>query len=177
MRILVTGYGPFAGVPVNVTETLARRCGHPHAVLEVSYEAVDAFLDALDPNSFDALLALGHDKNASKVKIETLGRNQTGREDNRGFVPGGAIAPESPGDLPATLWRGPLLEESDAWTISDDAGNFLCNYILYRGLQKFPDKRVGFLHMPPETAVPIEKQLEILQEIVSLLQEAPAQKG
>jgi hypothetical protein len=58
MRILVTGFGPFLKHAENPSEVLARECGHPHEILEVSYATVEEFLGRLDPITFDALLML-----------------------------------------------------------------------------------------------------------------------
>ena len=49
-------------------------------------------------------------------------------------------------------------------------GVYLCNYIFFRALQAFPDKRVGFLHVPPVNAVPIEEQHRMLARVVAELQ-------
>jgi len=170
-RILVTGFGPFEDVTENVTEAVAPALGYPFRILDVAFRAVDEFLESLDPGSFDVLLALGHDKRAEKVRIETVGRNRIGeRPDVRGEVHGpGPIDPRGPNQIAASLWRAPeLLQETDRWVPSTDAGGYLCGYMLYRSLQAFPDKLVGFLHLPPAVAVGVTMQVDRIKEILSL---------
>jgi len=164
-RWLVTGYGPFGGVPHNHTGGLALSLGQRAAVLEVSYAAVDAFLDRLDPDTFDAWLALGHDMRATNVKLETLGRNTKGRPDVRG-VPGGGdeIEPGGPSTCASLLLCG--CNPGREYDVSDNAGDYLCNYVLFRGQRRFPTKPVGFLHLPPPEVLPLVTQH---QQIASLM--------
>lgn len=153
----MTGYGPFPGVPANHTGTLALSLGSRAAVLEVSYAAVDAFLDRLDPDSFDAWLALGRDMRATGLRVETLGRNKKGREDVRGVAGSdNKIDIAGPDQVNASLFDN-LGFEPD-WMKSDDAGDYLCNYVLYRAQLLFPQKRIGFLHLPPVNVMPMREQ-------------------
>lgn len=166
IRWLVTGYGPFAGVPYNHTGGLALSLGTRAAVLEVSYAAVDAFLERLDPDTFDAWLALGHDMRATKVKLETVGRNTKGRPDVRGVSGGGeAIEPGGPPTCVSRLLSG--CNPGPEYDVSDNAGDYLCNYVLFRAQRRFPPKPVGFLHLPPPDVLPLATQR---QQITSLLQ-------
>ena len=73
--------------------------------------------------------------------------------------------------LASTLWTPELLGESDFRRPSVDPGGYLCNYVLYRALQRFPDKRIGFLHVPKFDHVPFETQLAELQAIICELQD------
>ena len=57
--ILVTGFGSFGEVIENPSAALAASSGCSYEVLEVSFEAVDQFLERLDRGSFDKLLLLG----------------------------------------------------------------------------------------------------------------------
>jgi pyrrolidone-carboxylate peptidase len=51
---------------------------------------------------------------------------------------------------------------------STDAGGYLCGYMLYRALQAFPDKAVGFLHLPPPDQKAPQAQADSIKEILSL---------
>lgn len=172
MRLLVTAYGPFEQVTENVTGLVAPLLGHPFEILEVSYTAVDAFLESLDPNTFDALLCLGHDPSGESVRIETVGRNQIcDRPDVLGSVQGpGPIDPRGPNCIASTLWQNPelLVESENRWP-STTAGGYLCNYILYQALRKFPEKPIGFLHLPPKERMPVEEQASEITEILGLV--------
>lgn len=172
-RILVTGYGPFEEVDENVSQSLAEACGLNYEVLEVSYAAVESFLANVERDSFDALLAMGHGPSETRIRVESVGRNTIcARPDVRGSVQGpGPIDPTAPAQLGATLWRHPaFFEDTEDWYPGTDPGGYLCNYILFRALQEFPEKRVGFLHLPPPEAIPLERQLAALHRMVTLLE-------
>lgn len=171
MRWLITGYGPFEDITDNVSAIVARSSGHRYEILEVSYQAVDDFIAGLDEASFDGWIALGHAQNATKIRIEGLGRNVIGpRPDVRGEGRlNTAIREDGPATIPATVWtHSALQEENEDWIPADDAGGYLCNYVLYRALESFPLKRIGFLHLPPPEIMPVERQVAALERILVL---------
>lgn len=167
MRWLVTGYGPFEDVVDNVSARVAAGLGGTFEILEVSYAAVDEFISGLDPASFDAWLALGHAKSETRLRVETLGRNEICmRPDVRGEGRLGTPIRDGASNLRATLWDGIDLEGGD-WFLSDNAGGYLCNYVLYRGLETFPDRLVGFIHLPPAEAMTVEDQISGVRALMA----------
>jgi Pyrrolidone-carboxylate peptidase (N-terminal pyroglutamyl peptidase) len=176
--VLVTGFGPFQGFTANPSETLAKAAGHHHAVLEVSYDAVDDFFNRLDPDSFDVLLMLGLHGSTTVMRLEVLAHNWIGStRDVRGEAPTGFVQ-DGPPILAGTLWRSlPLdhLLEKEPLCLSYHPGSYLCNYIYYRALCLFPEKRVGFLHVPEEKALPLRRQTRALSALLDLVnQPVPA---
>ncbi len=167
MSLLVTGFGPFLGHGENPSGVLATGCGERFCVLEVSYLGVDSFLDALDPSGFDSWLALGLAAKASSMLFETVGANRIGDvADVLGEVHGpGVIDPTGPPLLAATLWHGVLFEGEEVKP-SVNAGDYLCNYLLYRALRRFPDKRIGFMHVPPFSVLSLERQTSALRDVI-----------
>jgi pyroglutamyl-peptidase len=169
-RTLVTGFLAFEGFDVNPSALLAERCGRRFELIEVSYVAVDAFLDRLDPDSFDRWLMLGVAGKSSRMRTENFGRNVIGaRSDVRGNASVGEIEPGGPAQIAGTMWNSPAFAiESSVRRPSDDAGDYLCNYIYYRGLRKFggAGKQIGFLHVPPLERIPLDAQLADLQTIL-----------
>jgi pyroglutamyl-peptidase len=157
MRLLVTGFGPFLDHTANPSQALAESCGAPFVVLEVSYRSVIGFIESLDASSFDALLSIGLADKAEAAQFETVGRNFVGATpDVRGEVFGpGVIDPTGPPAIASTLWHG--LDTSEA-VPSADAGGYLCNYLLYLALRRFPQRRVGFLHVPPFEVMHADRQ-------------------
>ncbi|MCH7904975.1 MAG: hypothetical protein IH944_10475 [Armatimonadetes bacterium] len=169
--LLVTGFGPYPGHDENPSQRLAESCGCRFEILEVSFRAVDEFLESLDPSSFDLWLAIGVVGKGETMLVETVGHNRIGKTpDARGEIHGpGKIDPAGHAMLASTLWSPELLGENDVRKPSTDPGGYLCNYVLYRALQRFPDKRIGFLHVPKFEHIPFDVQLEELQAMVEEL--------
>ena len=173
--ILVTAFGPFKEVVENPSAVLAAGSGLNHVVLEVSYAAVDRFLEELAADSFELLLLTGVAMGRDRLTPEFYGRNFNGKTpDVSGEARFGLIDETGPLLLPSTLWKPEIVAE---WTLaypvqaSLNAGNYLCNYITYRALEKFPGKKIGFLHVPDPEKLPIEQQAEVLSVIVRSLGE------
>lgn len=178
--IVITGFGPFGSVEDNPSAWLAERSGRPHRVMEVAFEAVEETLRDLESVSFEALLLLGVALGSPVLRIETVARNRIGSmPDVRGVVGGpGPIDPFGPPQLGATLWRDPIFYvENGRWAPSVDAGDYLCNYAFYRARQRFPDRGVGFLHVPSADDMALSLQLETLQEILAILDQGSAAVG
>ena len=169
MRVLTTGFGPFLSVTENPSGWLVQRCGAPYEVLTVSYAPVDAFLQALDPASFDALVMVGVHGRARKMRLESVARNVVGKTaDVTGVVRGpGVIDADGPTRIKTTLWQDAWWPEAAReFTLTDDAGGYLCNYIFYRASQRFPEKQVGFVHVPPWKNMAQERQLTAFKQLL-----------
>ncbi|MCW5943038.1 MAG: tRNA (adenosine(37)-N6)-threonylcarbamoyltransferase complex ATPase subunit type 1 TsaE [Fimbriimonadaceae bacterium] len=170
-RTIVTGFGPFGGVARNPSAWLAERSGRPHRVLEVSFCAVDAFLADLDPDSFDRLLMLGlaAGETDPRLRLESRAVNRVGKTpDVAGVVAGpGPIDPFAPPQRRANLFIDRLAMDTERWRVSVDAGDYLCNYALFRALGAFPDRRIGFVHVPPEATWPLDNQLAAFSELLT----------
>src|SRR5688572_6113568 len=173
-RTLVTGFLEFGGFRVNPSALLAQSCGRRFELLEVSYAAVDSFLEGLDStrHSFDRLVMLGLRGDGTTINCEQVARNHVGdTPDVRGVVRGPApIEPGAPGLLRTTLF-GPLAFDAHL-SVSDDAGCYLCNYIYYRALRRFPGRRVGFVHVPPLETFPFDAQQACLARLLHALEAA-----
>lgn len=161
MSLLITGFGPFPGVADNPSGRLARELGG--TVLETRYRFVDAWFAATARP--DGLLMLGVDASATELRLETVARNWTGHTpDAEGIVAPGTIDPSAPPMLAATLWPAEALVR---YTVSVDAGSYLCNYSFFRALRTWPDARIGFVHIPPSgvTSADIRELLELAGDI------------
>jgi pyroglutamyl-peptidase len=174
----VTGFLAFEGFAINPSALLAESSGRPFQLLEVSYDAVDEFIAQLDPRRFDRLIMLGVAGKSSRLRLEQVARNRIGpRPDVRGFAPCSsgivAIAPDGPDLLPGTLWHryAALLTETPHRRPSEDAGQYLCNYIYYRALERFGTTHaVAFLHVPPLDRVDLPTQQLVLREILEAVE-------
>lgn len=175
MNVLVTGFGPFLSHGENPSAILAAGSGRPNDTIEVSYRAADEFIENLDPASFDAWLMIGLAAKAEKMRLETVARNRIGTTpDVRGEVHGpGPISPQKPPQLAANLWTGvALVAEDEAFELSVDAGDYLCNYLLFRAIERFPDKKLGFLHVPPFEQMSLPTAQAALERILAEVERA-----
>ena len=173
-RTLVTGFGPFGAIKENPSAKLAEGCGRPFRILEVALEASEDLLATLDPSTFDRLLLIGVAAGRKHVTPEVYGRNQIGRvKDVQGIDRFGPIDPQGALLLPSTLWTTEVLGElllDPHFHVSFDAGSYLCNFITYRALTRFPEKAVGFLHVPKPEDMPLPVQAEALQKVLAALE-------
>lgn len=170
-RTLVTGFGPFPGVEDNPSAALARESGEGHRILEVSYEAAEAFVRDVDAGSFDRLLLIGVAASRDHLSLELFARNGCGRApDVTGCVRAGRILDDSPLLLPTTLFEpeasAQIIAGEPRLRFSLDAGGYLCNFIYYRCLAAFPSKRIGFLHVPPPDRIGIEEQSSLVRRVL-----------
>ncbi|MAY63769.1 MAG: peptidase C15 [Rhizobiales bacterium] len=169
-RVLITGFGPFPGAPVNPTEALVRRLGTERgnlsafcdirtAVLPVEYAAVPDLLAELGRHhSPDIAIHFGLSAEAEGFTLERLARNEiaAGKPDNAGGQPGSSRIVEGGQGRPASLPLGEIsarLEEAGLpWSWSDDAGGYLCNYVFYLSCSPhftgLSAPMSGFVHVP-----------------------------
>jgi pyroglutamyl-peptidase len=169
-RILVTGFTPFPGAPVNPTERLIQSLrAHPQwleklgeialEVLPVEYASVPALLEAAGRDfAPDIAVHFGLSARASGFTLERLARNANAvaRVDNAGALPPPAIF-DGEADLPSTLPLEAMAAALEgqglpvAW--SDDAGGYLCNYTFYLACSPrfagYSPAMAGFIHVPP----------------------------
>jgi len=165
--ILVTGFGPFPGAPVNPTESLMQTLARDHLprakivthVFRTSYATVDQELPTLLTRCRpDALLMFGLAAATPHIRIETWARNSIAPlTDAAGQIPDlRVIAPgrASRFAMP-TLSRSLLAAARRARVpaaISTDAGDYLCNYLCWQAAVAVRQRRgprlAAFIHVP-----------------------------
>lgn len=170
-RVLVTGFSVFPGAPLNPTEHLvplieARRgdyaglCHLTTEVYPVDYQGLPARLEAACINGSPHIaIHFGLSAKAQGITLERLARNAygVGRPDNVGYAPEAAHIRASgehyPSTLPFDAIYGALKEANIPASLSDDAGDYLCNYLFYLSRSKlcpgFEPALSGFIHVPP----------------------------
>jgi pyroglutamyl-peptidase len=174
--ILVTGFGPFPGAPFNPTGSLAtrlKRLRRP-ALAEVtvvthvfptSYAAVDRDLPGLIArHKPDVLLMFGLAARTHALRIETRARNALALMPDAagGSLPRASIAHGCAATLPLPAPGQHLLAAARRTRLpvrlSHDAGKYLCNYLIWRGIEAAGNaggpRLVAFVHVPavPRTA-------------------------
>ncbi len=172
--ILLTGFGPFPGVPDNATARLIPRLAKAARELFPVYDVVAEILPTewvAAPQKLAELLArpgmalalhFGVSKHAEGFRIELVGRNQRkATADAAGHLPAGqCVIEDGPSELSCTLPADRILERLSQLGVpartSSDAGGFLCNALLYHSLAAADalgqPHLVGFVHLPVELA-------------------------
>ena len=167
MRVVIAGFGPFAGAPMNpsgrLAVALARRRRPALAGIEITshvfataYNAVDRDLPKLLARRPDVLLIFGLAGRRREVCIEARARNKrsilfpdvSGRCPERAVIELGQRA--LTGNAPFPRLLNALRQNALPARLSRDAGAYLCNYAYWRALQGVHDGRplVQFVHIP-----------------------------
>jgi pyroglutamyl-peptidase len=167
--VLITGFGPFPGVPVNATmrlvpelaEAATRAFAGAHiaaAVLETEWLAAPRRLDGLLAETMPGLvLHFGVSSRARGFEVESRAHNACiPSPDASGAPPPGPCVREGgaeylPASLPVPLIVARLRRLGIPAFVSRDAGGYLCNATLYHSLmcaRAMPGRRVGFIHIP-----------------------------
>jgi pyroglutamyl-peptidase len=178
MKVLLTGFGPFPGTPLNPTGPLVaqlvrrrrprltriERFGH---VFTTSYAAVDNDLRALIArHQPDVILMFGLAGRTPHLRIETRSLNAANllfsdaagrRAEGRRIRAGGpaSFRGRAPFNAILTAARRARI----AARLSCNAGNYVCNYLYWRALEsqvsavKSPPL-VLFVHVPPVNRKP-----------------------
>ena len=170
MNVTLTGYGPFLTNDTNPSGEIASLLHGK--VLEVSYEAVDRFMEQA---SAEAFLCLGLNAKATSPRLEVRAYNAVSQEvqDVQGLIPKQANI-EGNEECRATTIDIPelysyLLEKGFPCSISEDAGRYLCNYIYFKALGK---GKALFVHLPPLSQQwPLTRQKEFVEAILSWMKE------
>jgi len=173
MRVLLTGFAPFPGVPVNATMALvpelaaaARRRFYgidvSAGLLATEWQAAPRQLEALLAEARpDLILHFGVSQRARGFEIEGRGQNRClMHPDAVGALPASlAVRTGGPDMLPVSLPVAYIVARLRARRIpafaSRDAGGYLCNATLYNSLataRAHPSRRVGFIHVPASLA-------------------------
>ena len=169
MKILLTAFEPFGGRTRNASAEAMTALLHQSGVLpDVSLEgcllpvemgrASEELRQALDSVQPDVLLAMGEAKRDA-ICLEQIGANERHYTipDNAGnLIENQPIDPTGPPSYTATLPLDNMLIAMQTSGVpvrlSDDAGRYLCNEVLYVGLAYAQHHsrpgRVGFIHVP-----------------------------
>jgi pyroglutamyl-peptidase len=168
MRVLLIGFGPFPGAPLNpsaaLVQALARRRRPAFAELKLTthvfataYGAVDRDLPKLFAEKPDIVLMFGLARRRRAFYIETRARNAVSLlfPDASGFSPRrGDILPGGPavlrGAAPFADLLGAIRSSAMPARLSRDAGRYVCNYAYWQALTRVGGGRplVQFLHIP-----------------------------
>lgn len=176
MKILVTGFDPFGGEKVNpaleavkslpsVIHGAEIRWVEIPTVFYQSAEVLEAEIVRYQP---DVVLCIGQAGGRASLTPERVAINQDDARipDNDGNQPidtpirlDGEAAYFS--TLPIKAMVQAIKEVGLPATVSNTAGTFVCNHLMYQALyladKKFPNMRAGFMHIPYMTEQVINK--------------------
>ena len=168
MRVLLIGFGPFPGAPVNPSELLVKSLARRRRpaftevdrrthVFATTYAAVDRDLPKLLAAGPDVVLMFGLAGRRRQVCIETRARNAisllfpdaSGHRPERGVIAPGKSAARR-GAAPFASLLGAVRARAVPARLSRDAGRYLCNYAYWRALERAHAGRplVQFVHIP-----------------------------
>ena len=176
MKILVTGFDPFGGEKVNpALEAVKSLPSEIHGaevhwvvIPTVFYQSAEVLEAAIVRNQPDAVLCIGQAGGRASLTPERVAINQDDARipDNQGNQPidtpirlNGQAAYFS--TLPIKAMVQAIKEEGLPATVSNTAGTFVCNHLMYQALyladKKFPNMRAGFMHIPYMTEQVVNK--------------------
>lgn len=174
-KLLLTGFEPFLSFSVNPTMQIVKEL---NGIELAGYEIVGKILSVDFASSGTELLAhiteiepdvvisLGLAGGRYKITPERIAINvKDGAADNEGHIPmDEAIHLEGePGHfstLPIRQMVNKLMEEGFPAEVSNTAGTYLCNNVMYEALHyaktKKPDMKAGFIHIPASHELAIQ---------------------
>ena len=176
MKILVTGFDPFGGEKVNPALEAVKSLPleihgaevHWVAIPTVFYQSAEVLEAEINRYHPDAVLCIGQAGGRASLTPERVAINQDDARipDNQGNQPidtsirlDGQAAYFS--TLPIKAMVQAIKEEGLPATVSNTAGTFVCNHLMYQALyladKKFPNMRAGFMHIPYMTEQVINK--------------------
>ncbi|MGN7309466.1 pyroglutamyl-peptidase I [Alkalicoccobacillus gibsonii] len=165
--LLLTGFEPFLDHPSNPTDHIARALDGEQIgnyivkskILPVAFdESAKVLLETEGELSPDAVMMLGLAAGRSSITPERIAINvQGGAVDNKGVkLEDEAIVPEGPtgyfSTLPIHAFVQALHEQDIPASISNTAGTYLCNKVMYSMLHSLKERGLdhpaGFVHIP-----------------------------
>ncbi len=166
-KLLLTGFVPFLHYPINPTEDIATSLDGVTIgdyeiigrVLPVDYmQSAKQLIEHYDAVRPDVVISLGMAAGRHQITPERIAINcRSGEPDNRGVrFEDEPIEPDGPAGYFATLPIRRILialkERGYPAEISNTAGTYLCNNVMYSMLHKIAldaaDVRAGFIHLP-----------------------------
>jgi pyroglutamyl-peptidase len=148
VRTLIYGFGPYQQYKANITEDIVRalpqRNGLHRKVFPVRFHKKQ-FIEAVDKIRPDVILGLGQCSTGGLLRVETSARN---RRRNPRFGTVRDIVPNGMPRLATTL----KLKLGRRAKVSNDAGDYVCNYSMYVILDYVKRRNLptlyGFVHVP-----------------------------
>lgn len=175
--LLLTGFEPFLSFPINPTEKIVKELDGvgigdyqvKGLLLPVEYEkAAERILTEIREINPDAVISLGLAAGRATITPERIAINcRDGEPDNNGVRLQDAPIVEGGPDgyfstLPIREMVETLTEKGYPAKISNTAGTYLCNNIMYVVLNELQSlKPAGFIHIPASHELAVHSQKEM----------------
>ena len=167
MKIIVTGFDPFGGEPINPSwEAVKRLDGeiHGHTIIKIQLPTVfgaagEILTKAIRAHRPHQVICVGQAGGRRGITVERIAVNLRDAKtpDNAGNRPQDEpIRPEGETAYFATLPIKAIVEEIQkngiSAAVSNSAGTYVCNDVMYTALhlaaREFPAMKCGFIHVP-----------------------------
>jgi len=187
MKLLVTGFGPFPGVRHNPSGQIALAIGRSARLkrqgvriaaheLIVTYAALPDLVELIDREKPDAILMFGIAARTKQPRLERRGENRT----RPLSVDASGTRPKSRKlDETAPLIRNvrvaleplrlALQRQGFKPTLSNNAGAYLCNAVLFNALGEKPDAPCIFVHVPKLSRDGITRMAKAGEDLAAML--------
>ncbi|MDQ0272635.1 pyroglutamyl-peptidase I [Cytobacillus purgationiresistens] len=176
-KLLLTGFEPFLDFPINPTMKIAEELDSEiigeyriHAtILSVDFKkAGGELIQAIKKEQPDAVISLGLAAGRFKITPERIAVNVNhGPADNEGHIPIDETIHLDGADgylstLPIRDMVDALNEAGLPADVSDTAGTYLCNHVMYQGLYYMIKRNLavpsGFIHIPASHELAIQHE-------------------
>jgi pyroglutamyl-peptidase len=189
--IALTGFVPFGALEENPAQWIVEHlaAAPPPAgikllaeILPTEYEAAGARIQALlAAHRPDYLVSIGVANSRTRMYLERVGLNldDAPMPDNAGDLRRGVpILPDGPTayftTLPIAYLEAELVKRDVAIQISNHAGAYVCNHVLYLGThtaaQLGLETKTGFIHVPGIQNIPPDEQMRALEKMTAGVQ-------
>ena len=190
-KLLITGFDPFGGESINpsweavklLPETIGEYTVYKLQIPTVFGAAAEKLLETAAEIKPDVIISVGQAGGRAAVTPERIGINVRDARitDNAGISPKDEpIVPGGPdgyfSTLPVKAMITAINNAGLPAAISNTAGTFVCNDVLYTLLHHYAgtDVRCGFIHVPylpqqGEPSLPLEQTVQALIAAISAL--------
>lgn len=177
MKVLITGFDAFGGEPVNPAEEAVKMISNKIAGAEVikviiptvQNKSVKAIENAIEQHNPDIVISVGQAGGRFDITPERVAINLDDYriKDNEGNQPiDTVIQPDGQpayfSNLPVKAMVKHMIEHGIPATLSNTAGTFVCNHVMYGILymidKKYPNIKGGFIHIPYMTSQVMDKK-------------------
>ncbi|CEH34895.1 pyroglutamyl-peptidase I [Romboutsia lituseburensis] len=177
MKVLLTGFDPFGGELVNPAEEAVKMVSNningaeviKITIPTVQTKSVKAIEEAVEKHNPDIVISVGQAGGRFDITPERVAINMDDFriKDNEGNQPTDEIIKEDGqtayfSNLPIKAMVKHMNENKIPATVSNTAGTFVCNHVMYGILymidKKYPNIKGGFIHIPYMTSQVIDKK-------------------